>query len=742
MEPTCVGTSVLRREGRDKLLGAALYTADLKVPGLLHGITVRSRVPRGRVKAIRFGEGIPWDEITVVTARDLPGPNVVVHIGKDQPCLASEWINHPEEAIVLLAHWDPYLLERARAAVTVEVEELDPVLSLEDSLARRQVIWGEDNCFKAIRIEKGCVDPVWAEAAHVLEGEYATGAQEQLYIEPHIVVAEATEDSVFVRGSMQCPYYVHHALVELFGLPEDRVRVVQMATGGGFGGKEDYPSMIACHAALLARKAGRPVRIAYDREEDMACTTKRHPSRTRIRSAFDIEGRLQALDIHFLLDGGAYMTITPVVLSRGAIHAAGPYACPNVRIQARALATNHPPHGAFRGFGAPQSLFALERHMDEAAVALGLDPAELRRRNFLRKGDTLATGQVVKEDLDLPGLLQQALREIHYEDAKAACALQNASGGPMRRGVGLAVFMHGCGFTGSGEVTLASRAGLEALPDGSVRVLAASTEIGQGATTVFTQIAADALKIPMALVTVAERDTDRVPNSGPTVASRTTMVVGKLVQDAALALRHTLLTSGLLKEPYGPDAFREAVARHLTERGPLEAIAQYQRPPDLQWDDAAYRGDAYATYAWACYAAAVQVDLVTYEATVEDFVAVQEVGRVINPVMAAGQIEGGVAQGIGWALSEDVRWHRGRMANASMTNYIMPTAMDLPPIRVFFQENPHPAGPGGAKGIGELPMDGTAPAVLNAVAHALDVQPRQVPLTPERLMELVEVPRD
>ncbi|MFL6230339.1 MAG: xanthine dehydrogenase family protein molybdopterin-binding subunit, partial [Pyrinomonadaceae bacterium] len=389
-QKTLVGRPVPRKEGRAKVTGAARYIDDIAFPDMIYGATVRSTVPRGRITGITFGAGVPWDEFTIVTAKDIPGANAVALILLDQPYLASEFVNHPEEPILLLAHPDKNLLERARRAVRVEIEPLPPVFTLDDSLARREIIWGDDNTFKTYLVEKGNVEEVWSRAdAVIVEGEYRTGAQEQLYIETNGVIAVANaEDGVTVWGSMQCPYYVHKALLKLFDLPQEKIRVIQTETGGGFGGKEEYPSMIAGHAALLALKSGKPVKIIYDRAEDMAATTKRHPSLTRHRTAVTREGKLLAQEIDFVVDGGAYATLSSVVLSRGTIHAAGPYFCPNVRINARAVATNSPPHGAFRGFGAPQSIFALERHMDKIARALDLSPEEFRRRNFVRENET------------------------------------------------------------------------------------------------------------------------------------------------------------------------------------------------------------------------------------------------------------------------------------------------------------------------------------------------------------------
>ncbi|HXR10583.1 MAG TPA: molybdopterin cofactor-binding domain-containing protein, partial [Candidatus Acidoferrales bacterium] len=520
----------------------------------------------------------------------------------------------------------------------------------------------------------------------------------------------------------------------LFGLPAEKIRVIQAETGGGFGGKEEYPSLIAGHAALLAWKSGKRVKIIYDRAEDMVATTKRHPSRTRHRTGVTRDGKLVAMDIDFVIDGGAYATLSSVVLSRGTIHAPGPYFCPNVRVQSRAVATNAPPHGAFRGFGAPQAIFAAERHIDQVARAMNLTPEEFRRRNFVHRGQTTITGQLISEDVNFDGLLDRAFRESDYH-AKRERFVQENPGAAVKHGIGFACFMHGAGFTGSGEVYLASVVELEATREGNVRVLAASTEIGQGTNTVFSQIAADALGISYDRIEIARPDTSAVPNSGPTVASRTSMVVGQLVETAALGIKRTLVDSGLLCDACTEDEFVRACRRYIETRGPLRSRSQYEPPPGLFWDDKKYSGDAYGTYAWAVYVAEVAVDTVTFEARVTDFVAVQEIGRVIHPVLAAGQIEGGVAQAIGMSLYENVVWREGRMANGQMTNYIMPTAADIPPIRVFFEEQPYPFGPHGAKGIGELPMDGPAPAIINAIENATGICVREIPATPEVLME-------
>jgi len=732
-----VGTSVPRLEGREKVTGEARYIDDMVLPGMLHGATVRSRIPRGKIKKIEFGPQIDWNEFVIVTAADVPGKNCIALIEDDQPCLADGTINHPEEPILLIAHADKHVLADALGAVSIQYEPLDAIFTIEESESARELIWGTDNVFKSYVIEKGEVDQVWAKADYVIEGEYTTGAQEQLYIENNGMIATFDrERGLTVWGSLQCPYYVHKALMKLCNLPAEHVRVVQMETGGAFGGKEDYPSMIAGHAALLAIKSGKPVKIIYDRVEDMVATTKRHPSRTRHRTAVSKDGKILGGEIEFTIDGGAYKTLSPVVLSRGAIHAGGPYHWPSIRIRAKAMATNAPPQGAFRGFGAPQSLFALERHMDRIAEVAGLSPVEVRHRNFLQPGQTTTTGQTVQEDIDLSKLLDRALELSGYWSKKQKFAQQNPQA-KRKKGMGIAAVLHGAGFTGAGETYLGSVVGVEACADGGIRVLVSSTEFGQGTKTVLCQIAAEATGLRYEDVTIAPADTQEVPNSGPTVASRTAMVVGKLVQSAAKGITQTLLSSSKIAASYSPEEFRAACRAYLTEHGTLRCWARYEQPEDVAWDEEKYRGSAYAAFAWGIYVAEVTVDTNTYSVSVDDFVALQEVGKVLHPVLARGQIIGGVAQAIGFALYEKVIWGNGRMQNGQMTNYIMPTSADLPFIRVYFEELGNHHGAYGAKGIGELPMDGPAPAVVNAVEDALGIQFDAIPLLPEDIFKAI-----
>jgi CO/xanthine dehydrogenase Mo-binding subunit len=730
----CLRGPVDRIEGLAKLTGAERYVDDLPLDGTLWGMTVRSPAARGRVTGVRFGPGVDWNEFVVVDHHDIPGDNTVLLIETDQPLLAGEYVRHAEEPVALIAHRSREMVRRAIREIEVTIDPDPPVFDFTAEPTHDQIQHGSDNALKRIDIVKGDVDAALARAAHVVEGEYRTGSQEHVYLENQGMIAWEEDGVLVIKGSLQCPFYVLKAALRALDRDSDHVRIVQAPTGGGFGGKEEYPSMIALHAALLALKAEQPVRIIYDRGEDMRATTKRHPSLVRHRTGVDGDGRLVAQDIDVALDGGAYVTLSPVVLSRGVIHAAGPYACDNVRIRGRAMLTNSPPHGAFRGFGAPQTHFANERHMDVVAATIGIDPDEFRRRNLIVDGQTTATGQRITDGTDRVALLDHALELSSYRQRQDEHRARNASHPYLRRGIGLAAFHHGAGFTGSGEVMLASELELAGLPDGRIEVLSANIEMGQGALTVFTKLVCDRLGLAPKQVVIANADTGRVPDSGPTVASRTTMVVGRLVERACDDLRRQL---GLDDSDSGDRVTQAIIDWHGERDEPLVGRAKYKPPPGIEWDEATYTGDAYATYGWATYVAEVEVDLRTYTARVTDFVAVQDVGTVLHETLARGQIQGGVVQAIGWALTEECSWSNGVMQNNQLTNYIIPTSDDVPPIRVSFVENPFAHGPHGAKGLGELPMDGPAPAIANAVARAIDVDPREIPLTPEHLMDLL-----
>jgi CO/xanthine dehydrogenase Mo-binding subunit len=677
--------------------GRARYTDDIAVPGAWFGKTIRSTIARGRIRSIVFDAAFDWTRVVVVTAHDIPGDNVVHLIRDDQPILAPKGgeIRHREEPILLLAAADRATAADAAQHIRIDYDALEPTYDLDKA----------SEIFSTIEITKGKALGDVEGAEVVVERTFRVGLQEQLYIEPQGAIAiPESNGAIKIIGSLQCPYYVHRALKRALQLTDQQAVVIQAETGGGFGGKEEYPSIVAVHAALLARKAGRPVRLIYDRHEDLAATTKRHPGVIRHRTGVKRDGTLVFQDIEIVLDGGAYCTLTPVVLSRAAIHAAGAYACPNVRIRARAVATNTPPNGAFRGFGAPQSLLAAELMVEHVAERLGMSSVDLRRKWMLRLGDTTATGQKLTESVGSELVLDAAL--------EAAPPFRPSVIPAVRRGRGLSLVLHGSGFTGSGEKKLGGTVAMEALADGSFRILTASTEIGQGTKTIFCQLAADTLGVAIENVTLAPQDTSLVPDSGPTVASRTAMIVGRLVQEAAEAIKQRL----------------------KREKPPLRVEKSYIQPDSIHWDDTTYHGDAYPVYAWACTVADVDVDMTTGEVRVTDLVSAVDCGKALHPVMAEGQIEGGSLQAVGWATIEEIKMRDGGYQNDRLATYLIPTALDAPRIRTILIENPYSRGPFGAKGIGELPMDGPAPAIVAAIHDATGVWLDEVPATPEKVL--------
>ena len=726
----------LRREGPAKLTGEAKYADDLVFPGAWYGATIRSTVAHARFDGYDLDPAIDWSKVAVVTADDIPGDNIVSLISDDQPVLVPVGgeILHHAEPLVLLAAADRETLRHARHAVAIRTTALAPVFDPLES----------EHVFAHYEIAAGDLERGFAEADLVLEGEYRVGHQEQLYIENNAMIAVPREDGgVAVHGSLQCPYYIHKALKRSLRLTAEQARVVQAETGGGFGGKEEYPSIVALHASLLARKTGKPVRMIYDRHEDLAATTKRHPAIVTHRTGVKADGTLVAQDIEVVMDGGAYCTLTPVVLSRGALHAGGPYRCPNVRIRARATRTNTPPNGAFRGFGAPQTEFAAEIQLGRLAEALGLSPLDIRRRNLYQVGDETPTGQILRESVAAEEVLERAAEAAEFEGVAARTTTArarragsgNVPGSPLRTGrdrtasgIGVALAWHGAGFTGSGEVKLASIASIELTGEGRVRILTGSTEMGQGTKTIFPQLVADELGLAVHEVEMAPQDTAEVPDSGPTVASRTAMVVGGLLIHAARRLRATV-------EDRNPGTtFADARVADAATHGPTRVNQQFEPYPHVHFDDETYRGDAYPAFGWAACVATVDVDLDSGEVTVRDVVAADDIGTVIHPVLAEGQVEGGTLQAIGYATIEEIKLRDGRYLNDRLATYIIPTSLDAPRIHSILVEAPFSGAPHGAKGVGELPMDVGAPAVVAAIHDATGVWIHDLPASPERIL--------
>ncbi|MGB2984224.1 MAG: xanthine dehydrogenase family protein molybdopterin-binding subunit, partial [Candidatus Bipolaricaulia bacterium] len=743
---TLIGAGIPRPDAVDKVRGEARYADDLSFPGMLHGAVVRSPHPHARIVRIDPSDALADPNVvSVVTHDDVPGANIVHVIYDDQPALAQDVVRYVGEPVALVAATSRRAAKRAASKVIVEYAKLptvsDPLAALAPDapiiVADAEAAEGGGNLFNKMVLRKGDVEQGFAEADVIVEAEYETGYQEHAYVEPQGAVAVPDElGSIAIYASMQCPFYVQRAVAKAMDLPLSKVRVIQATTGGAFGGKEDVPSLIGTLAALMARSARRPVKLILDRGEDVLTTSKRHPARVRYRTGAMSDGTLTAIEADVILNAGAYQTLSSAVLWRSLCTAAGPYRIPHVKVDAKSVATNTVPNGAFRGFGSPQVIFPHESQMDLLAEKLGIDRAEIRRRNLLKPGDATSTEQVVIDSVGVLDTLERAVEIAEWDDRLARVEAFNAEHTDRRRGVGLASVIYGVGLGGKAPFLDKAGATMKLEPDGSVAVAVGTVEMGQGLTTVLLQLTAESLSVPIERVHLAPVDTSRVPDSGPTVASRGTMMSGLAVLDAAAKLRDRMepvaAELGIPKEEIPERLDEIAQAFWLGNLDP--AVEGWAQTEPVSWDPETGLGDVYPVYAYATHVAEVEVDTVTGEAKVIDFVAVHDSGRILNRALATGQVQGGVAQGIGFALMEEIPSKDGRLLVNGFTTYRVPTVRDVAPFtRVDFVEAEFPAGPFGAKGIGEVPLMAAHAAVARAVAHAVGRHPAAYPFSPERV---------
>jgi len=710
MEMDDIGRPIRRFDLDEKITGKAVYCADVRLDNMLHAKTLRSTKARARIVSI---ETPPLPEgFLVVDAGDIPGRNVVPGYYDDQPFFAQGTVNYVGEPILLLVRPDKDMIIRLMERFRVTYEEMKPVLSIEDAEeAGEGFISGGKSSFFTLEYSKGDPDDGSLCAARVFTDEFRTGLQEHAYLEPQGLIAVHRDDGICVSGSMQCPYFIKEALVRALGWPEEKIRVIQLATGGAFGGKEEYPSIPAVHAALAAVKARKPVSLVFDRHEDMLCTTKRHPSVIRLKSYVDVNNRVIGSEVDIRIDAGAYAGLSGVVLQRMMFSCGGVYNVPNLKVTGKAFATNNVVSGAFRGFGAPQVFFAIETHMENIAGELNLDAMEFKRRHFLHKGDTSSTGGLFHNEIKLDEIASALERISGYSRKRGPAGPGNGKLG----GIGFACFFHGCGFTGSGESELIrARVRLKKYQDNTVEIFVSSTEIGQGSLTTLRKIVARTLEVPIETVKHTYPDTDECPDSGPTVASRTVMIVGRLLHEAALEM----------KRRWDEDTF--------------DVFRVFRFPEHLAWDNKTFRGNAYPEYAWGGNVVSVEVDPLTFEVEVTGVWAVYDIGAPVDETIVRGQIEGGIIQGLGYGGMEVMQTRDGALLQTSLTDYAVPTSQDFPPIEIMLLDNPFSGGPFGARGLGELPLVGAAPALAVAIQNAIGRKVTQLPVTPEIIMEMMK----
>ncbi len=696
-----ISESIVKKDHLAKFSGSALYVADYPLDQTLVGKFLRSTRAKARIQKVTLPllpEGY-W----VVDKNDVPGVNRVHIVLDDTPVFPEETVEFIGDPILMVVGPDEAVVDRLLSEIRVDYEDLEPIIDIRDF----------DTVFFDYTYHKGDTERAFAEADKIYEEEFETGYQEQAYLEPQGLIAQPQPGKMTVRGSMQCPYYVHGAVAKALGVEASAVQIVQDVTGGGFGGKEDYPSILACQVAVAALKAGQPVRTIFDRREDIEFTSKRHPSLCTYKVAVK-DGKVTAMDIDVLFNGGAYTTLSAVVLQRGIICSSGVYNVPSLKVRGRAVKTNTVPNGAFRGFGAPQTFFAVEMMMNHIAHDLGIEPLDFKKTHLVKQGDATSTSGKYHFPVPLPAMIDEVCQASDYEKKRALYKNQT---GRYRRGIGISVHFHGAGFTGSGERDhIKAVVRLHKYAEGKVEILVSNTDIGQGLKTTFSKIVANELNIPIDRVLIENPDTDRVPDSGPTVASRSLMVVGELLRKAAIELRAEWV------------------------EGAEQIVEQRFKEPDfmIPFYIDKFQGDAYPTYAWGVNVIEVEIDTLTAFSTVVGAWASFDVGTPIDYNIVMGQMEGGFLQGIGYASCEYMAADsKGRIRNNSFTDYIIPTAVDVKNMVVGLHVEEYPDGPYGAKGAGELPLVGAAPAYVAALEHALGADLNHAPFTTEDIMKVL-----
>jgi CO/xanthine dehydrogenase Mo-binding subunit len=697
-----ISKSIIKKDHVEKMSGEALYIADLRYPDMLFGKMVRSAKPHAKINKIvlpQMEEGYG-----IVDYKDVPGNNGLKVIKSEQPIFAEKEVSFIGEAILMIVGSDFEKVMEYANQVEVECEDLPAFFSIDES----------KEVSVSYRYEHGLVDEAFENAANIIEETFYTGYQEQAYLEPQGAIGIYHDHKITVIGSMQCPYYVKNAVMYAMGFEEGQVQIIQSTTGGAFGGKEDYPSLIGCQVAAASYKFNRPVKLILNRREDMAVTTKRHPAKIVYKAALDKNNKITAIDADIRLDGGAYEGLSSVVLQRCMIAVTGVYKIPRIRASGKVMTTHTVPNGAFRGFGAPQSFFGIEMLMEHIARKTGRTPLELKTEYLVKQKDKTATRGEFKYPVMLPKMLERA--EILSNYSEKFSEYQNQSG-RFRKGIGLSFFLHGCGFTGSAEKDyIKSVVQLVKYEDDSIEILASNTDMGQGIKTTFSKIVAKVLEIPVSQIKIVNPDTDRVPDSGPTVASRSLMVVGKLLERAAIKLKTD---------------YKSGEYQRIEEH--------YVHPKMIPWDLNTFTGDAYPTYSWGINVVEVEVDTLLAETKLLGVWGIFDVGNAIDEMVMKGQIEGGMLQGLGYASSEKMEHMKGNIAQASMTDYMIPTSKDTIPFVTELIDNPYDGGPFGAKGAGELTIIGSAPAYVSAVEAAIGQNIHFIPVTPEKLIELTQL---
>ena len=742
-----LGKSINRPDAPGKTTGETRFLTDIAVDNMAHGAPVYSSIPFGEYTSIDLSEAKKVDGyIDFVSAKDIPAENQIGVIVPDQPLFADKTVRFIGDSIGLVVAETHEAAIEAAKAVSISYAEKTPYYTIDESRDAEDNFIDESNLACHHKVRKGDIQKGFVESDQIIEARFKTPYQEHYYLEPQACIASPNgSDKMKILGSLQCPFYIQKAIARVFDWPYENILVEQAPTGGAFGGKEDIPSEVCARAAVAAMKINRPVKVVYTRHDDAQLTSKRHPFQMYYKVGVKNDGTLVSAEILLEENAGAYATLSTVVSYRSCAQAMGPYVIPNIHVDSNSYLTNLPTTGAFRGFGSPQAAFGHERMMDVIADELGIGPMALRLKNVIRPGDQTQTAQVLNESVGAEETIQEAAKLAKWD------TFNPTKDGRYKYGLGMSSIHYGNCLGAAGWHMDGSGVNIKLFPDGNVHVAYGLVEMGQGSETAVRQMTAEAMGISMDRITVLPTNSAQVPDSGPAVASRNVVMTGNAIRNATKKFLPVLKNSAakwmscsiddisisndiINDRSSGTEIQFHELCDYMGKTQTDMEFTGWWHTPELDYDATTGIGEAYFSYSFATQIAKVKVDTLTGLVDVENIYAAYDVGKAINPSGIEGQVEGGSAQGIGWATTEDFKIKDGKVQTPNLTTYLLPTALDSADVETTIVEKPEPEGPWGAKGIGEPSIIPTAGAVANAVSNAIGIQMNEIPLTPERVL--------
>jgi len=746
-----IGKSYKRPDGPDKTTGKTKFITDVKIDNMVYGHPIYSTIPFGKIKSINISDAKKVHGFCgVYLAGDVPGENQIGVILKDQPLFAEKIVRFVGDSIGIAIAETEFSAKQVAEKVKIEYDKLKPIFTINESKSATSNFIHKNNIACEHQSIKSDINDGFATAKHIIEANFKTPAQEHYYLEPQGCIAIPKSDGIEIHGSLQCPYYIQKAVAIVLGIDINKVIVIQAPTGGGFGGKEDIPSELAARASIAAMALKRPVKMIYNRHDDIQLSSKRHPFQMHYKVGVSDDGKLIAAKINLEESAGAYATLSSVVSYRSTMQAMGPYVIPNINVKSTSYYTNLPPNGAFRGFGSPQATFGHERMMDIVASKIGMDPVKFRLKNVLQKGESTTTDHKLTASV--------GVRETIIKSAKAANWEHRRKGAKYNDrylyGIGIGTSHYGNCLGAAGWHMDGAGANIQLNRDSSISVAYGLIDMGQGAITVVTQMTAEAIGIDPSRIKVLPTDTRNVPDSGPSVASRNVVMTGNAIRNASEKLLPTLLkaASNLMDCDKDSIIIENDIVKNsdTNESIGFDELIQFLynndissmadgwwHTPKLDYNADIGQGEAYFTYSYASHIAQVRVDKLTGLIKVEKIWAAHDVGKAINPSGIEAQVEGGVTQGIGYALTENFKLQNGKVLSDNLSTYLLPTALDISEIETIIVEDPEPLGPWGAKGIGEPAIIPTAAAIANAVSNAIGKPINEIPISPEKILDLI-----